>query len=98
MKPTKKDIVQMMERLEGDKFLIFRLHQTFGGGYALIERNPEHEGKKGKKYFLRWGKDESQTRTAKPLWETDKSKNLAGWVVGRLGELISEDLRGPKAA
>ena len=56
------------------------------------------EGKNGKKYLLCLGKDESQARTVKPFWETDKSKHLAGWVVDRMGELVSGDLRGPKAA
>ena len=94
----KKEIMEMMERLQNGKPLVFSLPPTFGGGIALIELNPEYDGKKQKKYRIRLGKDEALARVAKPFWETDKSKQLAAWVVDRLGELVSEDVMGPKVA
>ena len=98
MKPNKKQIMAMMEQLQNGSPLIFHLPATFGGGVALIELNPEHDGKKQKKYLMRLGKSEDQARIAQPFWETDKSKKLAGWVVERLGEIVIEDVKGPKAA
>jgi hypothetical protein len=87
--PGKKEIIQMMEQLDKGQSLSFKLPETFGGNYAVIEINPDHPQKGQKKYVLRLGKSEDAARKAAPFWLSDKAKQVAGWVSDRLGELIS---------
>ena len=84
-----KDIAVRIEQLNNSQSLRFSIHETFGGGIAIIELNPKYPAKKEKKYWLKWGKSEERARgAADPHWATDKSKNLAKWVADRVGELI----------
>ena len=84
-----KDISIRIEQLNNAQSLRFRLHETFGGGVAVIELNSKYPAKKEKKYWLKWGKSEESARGAtNPHWATDKSKDLAKWVADRLGNLI----------
>lgn len=87
MTPSKKEIIQMMEQLGKGQSLLLKLPDTFGGSYAVLEINPQHPEKGQKKYTLRLGQDEDSARKAKPFWQSDKPKQLAGWVSDRLGEL-----------
>jgi hypothetical protein len=75
-----KEIMQQVEQLTDGQSLKFKIPQTFGGGMAAIELNPN----KGKKYLLKLGKDENLT----PYFDADKPKELAKWVADRQGESV----------
>jgi len=85
---SKKDVIEMLEQLAGEQKLVFKLHDTFGGGAAVLELNPLYPQKKQKKFHLRVGKDVEQAKKANPLWSSDKAKDLAGWVSDRAIEVI----------
>ena len=85
---TKNDIIQMMEQLTGEQKLGFKLHESFGGGAAVLELNPLYPQKKQKKFILRTGKDVEVAKKAKPFWSSDKAKDLAAWVADRAIEII----------
>lgn len=84
MKISKDEIMKKMEGLKDGETMKFTIPPTFGGGIAIIGLNPKHSEKGAKKYLLQTGKDDN----AKPYWDTDKAKDLAKWVVDRMGELI----------
>jgi hypothetical protein len=80
MKMDWKEIVQKMEQLTDGQTLKFKIPQTFGGGFAVIELNQN----KGKKYLLKLGNDEKVS----PYFDSDKPKDLAKWVAERMGEIV----------
>jgi hypothetical protein len=84
MKLKKDEIIKKMEEFKDGETLKFTIPATFGGGIAIIGLNPKCSDKGGKKYLLQTGKDDN----AKPYWDTDKAKDLAKWVVDRMGELV----------
>ena len=84
---SKKDVIQMMERLTGEQKLVFKLPETYGGGAAVLELNPLYPQKKQKKFILRTGKDAEVAKKAKPFWSSDKAKDLAAWVADRAIEI-----------
>ena len=85
MVPTKKAIMELMEKLQKGQSLCFTMPGTFGGGIAIIELNPDA----GKRYVLRVAKDLETARTSPPYWSHDKAKHMANWVADRLGNLMS---------
>jgi hypothetical protein len=82
-----KEIAERLEQLEGGQGLRFGIPATFGGGFAIIERNPDYLGEGQKKYVLKLEKDEGLAGQARPYWMSDKPKDLARWVGDRLGAL-----------
>lgn len=80
---SKKEIIQKMEALKNGSVLGLRLGEVFGGGFVFIELNPSYPQKGQKKYLMRWGKGEAETKTQSPFMVTDKPKNIAGWVSDR---------------
>lgn len=84
--PSKKEIIQKIEQMSDGAQLIFTLNETFGGGVAIIELNPSYPEKGQKKYLLRWGKSIEDTKAQAPLINSDKAKNVAGWVADRFGQ------------
>jgi hypothetical protein len=85
-----KEIINMMEKLEKDQRLVFRLSETFGGRLAVLELNPRYPEKHEKKYLLRLGKDMDQAMRETPFWASDKAKKLGGWVGERSPEMVVE--------
>jgi len=81
MKLGQDDIIDRMEELKDGESLKFNIPEIFGGGMAIIELNPE---KDGKKYLLRIGNEGDES----PYWDTNKAKDLAKWVADRLGDLV----------
>lgn len=86
---SRKEIIQKMEELKDGASLGLRLGEVFGGGFVFIELNPAHPQKGQKKYFMRWGKGESETRAQTPFMATDKAKNIAGWVSDRAAQWLA---------
>jgi len=84
MKLKKDEIMRKMDEFKDGETLKFNIPATFGGGMAVIGLNPNRSENGGKKYLLQTGKDDN----VKPYWDTDKAKDLAKWVVDRMGELV----------
>ena len=85
MIPSRKAIMAGMEKLQKDQSLRFTMPDTFGGGVALIQLNPEA----GKRYILKVAQDLESARVAPPYWSHNKSKPIAKWVADRLGDIMS---------
>jgi len=85
----KKEIIQKMEQMKDGTELTLRLGQVFGGAFVLIQTNPSYPEKGEKKYLMRWGKTEAETRNLSPFIATDKAKKIAGWIADRAAQWIS---------
>ncbi|MEW6668118.1 MAG: hypothetical protein AB1512_23135 [Thermodesulfobacteriota bacterium] len=85
MIPSKDAIVAGMEKLQKEQELSFTIPETFGGGVAIIQLNPDA----GKRYILKVAKDLDAARGSAPYWSHDKAKHIAKWVADRLGSLTS---------
>jgi len=85
----KKEIIQKMEQMKDGTELTLRLGQVFGGAFVLIQTNPSYPEKGEKKYLMRWGKTEAETRNLSPFIVTDTAKKIAGWIADRAAQWIS---------
>jgi hypothetical protein len=85
----KKEIIQRMEQMKDGDELSLRLAKVFGAGFVLIKLNASYPGKGEKKYVMRWGKTEADTKTLSPFIASDKAKKIAGWIADRAAEWIS---------
>lgn len=86
-----KDIIaSKVEQLSPEETITYRLPEVYGGGLAVVELNVQYPVK-GKKYFLSLEKmiDGKPSGKRSRLWESNKPKDLAGWIVDRSGELYS---------
>jgi hypothetical protein len=87
---NKKEINEMVESLKDGEKLVFQLHETFGGGFSMIELNPNYPGKKQKKYTIRLGKDMETAQKTRPFWSSDKLKDVSSWISDRAIKLIEQ--------
>ncbi len=90
-KLSPKDIIaSKVEQLSLGETVSYRLPEVYGGGLAVVELNVQYP-EKGKKYFLSLEKmiDGKPAGKRSRLWESNKPKDLAGWIVDRSGELYS---------
>ncbi|MDD4859477.1 MAG: hypothetical protein PHR56_04660 [Dehalococcoidales bacterium] len=76
-----------VEALANGQAISYALPETFGGGLAVVSLNAEYPTK-GKKYVMSLealdnGKPSGKRRY---LWDSNKSKDLADWVMDRLGK------------
>ena len=85
MIPSRKAIMELMERLQKGESLQFAIPETFGGGVALIQLNKDD----GKRYILQVAKDQESARVSPPYWSHDRTKPIAKWVADRLGDIMS---------
>lgn len=86
----KEIITSLIEQLQPGQSLSYRLAQVYGGELAIVELNPRYP-EKGKKYTMTTealvdGKPGGK-RTR--LWDADKPKHIASWIVDRQGEPFS---------
>ena len=81
MTPSREAIVGDMEKLLKEQELCFTIPETFGGGAAIIQLNPDA----GKRYILKVAKNLETARSSSPYWSHDKAKHIAKWVADRLG-------------
>jgi len=84
-------IVSKVEQLDPGESVSYRLAEVYGGGLAVVELNPQYP-ENGKKYFLSLeqivdGKPEGKRGR---FWNSNRPKDLAGWILERGGELYSE--------
>ena len=86
----KEIVANKVEQLGPGEALSYRLAEVYGGGLAIVEPNPQYP-EKGKKYFLSLDKivDEKPTGKRSRLWESNKPKDFAGWIIERGGQLYS---------
>jgi len=85
-----KDIMaDQIEQLTPGQTLSYRLPETYGGGLAVIELNPQYP-KKGRKYILSTETivDSKPTGKRRRLFDANKPKDIAGWILDRDGELL----------
>ena len=86
-----KDIIaDRIEQLKQGEAVSYKLTETFGGGLAVIELNPKYPGK-GRKYILSTEEivNGSPSGKRRSLWDSDKPRSLAEWVIAREGKLFS---------
>ncbi len=86
----KEVIMNRLEQLGPGQALRFKLPETYGGGLAVIELNPQYPGK-GKKYTMSTEKlaGDKPSGSKTTLWDTDKPKDLASWVLDRNAQPFS---------
>jgi hypothetical protein len=85
MIPSRKAIMAGMEKLQKDQSLRFTIPDTFGGGVAVIQLNPDA----GKRYILKVAQDLEAARVSPPYWSHNRTKPIAKWVADRLGDIMS---------
>jgi len=88
-----------IEQLGQGQTLSYRLPEIFGGDLAVIRLNPQYPTK-GRKYILSAEKiaDGKPTGQRSRLWDSDKPKDIALWVIDKRGELFSEPGSGSVVA
>lgn len=86
----KEIIINRIEELGPGQTVSYRLPEVYGGGLAVVELNVQYP-EKGKRYFLSLEKivDGKPMGTRSRLWDSNKPKDLAGWILDRSGELYS---------
>jgi len=95
-KLSPKDIiVRKIEQLSPEQTISYRLPETYGGGLVIVELNPEYPAK-GRKYILSTEKIASGKPTGQRsrLWDSNKPKDMAGWIIDRGGELFGSTEEG----
>lgn len=86
-------VINKIEQLTSGQALSYRLPETYGGGLAVVELNPQYP-KKGKKYIM----STEELVVNKPsgkrrrLWDSDKPKDMAAWILDRNGALFTQML------
>ena len=81
-------LIKKIEELTPGQAVSYTLPETYGSGLAVITLNPDYPGKGRKKYIMLReglvnGKPSGQRKT---LFESDKSKELASWIMDRAGK------------
>jgi len=87
---TRKEITERLEALKPGESLRFRLTETFGARFVILQLNPLYPQKGQKKFVLLNGKDEANARSQAPFYASDKAKKLAEWVADRAAGWITE--------
>jgi hypothetical protein len=87
---SKKEITERLEALKPGESLRFRLSETFGERFVILEQNPLYPQKGQKKFVLLNGKDEANARSQAPFYVSDKAKKLAEWVADRAASWITD--------
>ena len=95
-KLSPKDIIEnQIKQLSPGQSINYRLAEIYGGGLVVVELNPQYPTK-GRMYILSTekivgGKPAGQRSR---LWDSNKAKDMAGWIIDRGGELFSSTEEG----
>ena len=83
-------LVKQIEQLGPEQSISYRLPETFGGGLVVVELNPQYP-KKGRKYILNTEKivDGKPAGRRSHLWDSNKTGDIARWILDRMGEPFS---------
>lgn len=85
----KEQMIQGVETLAAGKELVFRLGAIYVKPFITIVQNPEYPAK-GKKFVAFQegaGSDNRPGGKRGKFWETNKSKDIASWVLEREGHV-----------
>jgi hypothetical protein len=82
-------LIQKVEQIADGQQLLFQMPELYGGDIIIIELTPGYPSK-GKKYSVVstdpvGGKPGDKRRT---LWDTDKPKVIADWILEKNGRQI----------
>ncbi len=80
---------EKIDQLTPGQEVAFRLPPIYGSELIVVEANKDYPAK-GHRYSLASADpvDGKPGQNRKHLWETDKPRTLAAWIVDRSGELI----------
>ena len=95
-KLSPKEIMSnQFEQLGPGQCLSYRLPETYGGGLAVVELNPQYPTK-GRMYIVSTEKivGDKPAGQRSRLWDSNKAKDVAGWIIDRGGELFSSTEEG----
>ncbi len=89
----KKTIMGEIEALTNDHVLTYKLGEAYWGGlgaYTMVELNKEYP-QKGKKYLIFTDNmgENKPAGTRKKLWTSNKSKEIAGWILDKEGTRVN---------
>ena len=85
----KDAMAQQIDAMESGKELVFRLGQIYVKPFITIAHNPQFPAK-GKKYIVfqeAAGPDNKPGGKRGKFWDTNKTKEIASWVLDREGRL-----------
>ena len=85
--PSPKDIIAgQIEQLVPEQVLRYKLPEVYGNEIIIIQLNPQYP-QKGKKYSFGTQQLVNGELSGKisHLWDSDKSKDFAGWIIERSG-------------
>jgi hypothetical protein len=87
---TQREIISHIEQLSADESLSYRLPESYGGQVAVVEFNTEYPWR-GSKYLLSMQTlvDGKPTGEKERVLESDEAKEIAAWLSGRRGKLLS---------
>jgi len=83
----KDAMAQKIDAIAAGSELVFKLGQIYVKPFITVSVNPEYPGK-GKKYIIfqeAAGSDAKPSGKRGKFWETNNSKEIAGWVLEREG-------------
>jgi hypothetical protein len=82
-------IAERIKQLAPGQTISYRLPETYGGELAVVEPNPQYPTK-GRMYILSTEKivDGKPGGQRSRLWDSNKPKDIAGWIIDRGGELF----------
>jgi len=91
----KEIMINQIEQLGPGQSVSYRLPETYGGGLAVVELNSQYPTK-GRMYILSTEKivGGKPARQRSRLWDSNKAKDMAGWIIDRGGELFSSTEEG----
>ena len=86
----KETMIKQFEEMALEQILKFRLGEIYGGDLVIVGLNPQYPDK-GRKYTISLDKivDGQPAGKVNRLWDSNKPKDIAGWLLSREGKLFS---------
>ena len=86
----KETMIKQVEEMAQGQVVKFQLGEIYGGDLVAVELNPDYPDK-GRKYAVSLGKvmDGEAVVKGKHLWDSNKPKDIAGWILNRDGKPFS---------
>jgi hypothetical protein len=85
----RKELQTLLEAMAPGGSLTFRFNPTFGGNYSVVRLNPDYPGS-GKRFLIGFGLNLVTARASKPLWRSNKPKEVAEWLAERCPVVVEE--------
>ncbi len=88
--PPEQTLESQIMQLTPGQAIAYQHPAIYGGGLSIVELNPNYPDK-GKRYSLNTEElaDGKPTGKTRQLWESDKVKDIAHWVLERDGKPFS---------